>query len=40
LLLGMLATMAVGVFIFHENLNLMQIVGVVLAFAALILLNF
>lgn len=39
LLLGMVATIIVGVFVFHEKVATVQIVGIFLAFIALILLN-
>jgi len=39
LLLGVLATIIIGVFVFHEHLNRYQIIGVVLALLAMILIN-
>lgn len=39
LLLGVIATILIGVFVFHEHLNIYQIVGVVLALLAMILIN-
>ena len=40
LLLSMVATLAIGVGVFHEKLNSLQAVGVVLAVVALVLLNY
>jgi drug/metabolite transporter (DMT)-like permease len=39
LLLAMVATIGIGFFVFHEHLNGYQIAGVILAFAALVLLS-
>ncbi len=39
LLLATLATISIGIFIFHEQLNYFQIVGIILAAIAMILLN-
>jgi len=39
LLLGVIATVLIGVFIFHEHLNNYQIIGIVLAILAMILIN-
>ncbi|HYM75862.1 MAG TPA: hypothetical protein VE377_07775 [Candidatus Dormibacteraeota bacterium] len=40
LLLSMMATLGIGCGIFHEKLNSVQIVGIVLASVALVLLNY
>lgn len=39
LLLAMVATIGIGVLMFHEKLNGLQVIGITLAFLALILLN-
>jgi multidrug transporter EmrE-like cation transporter len=39
LLLGLLATVSIGILVFHESLNYYQIAGVVLAVIAVILIN-
>ena len=40
LLLSMIATVGIGLVVFHEKLNSLQVAGVVLAAIALILLNY
>ena len=40
LLLSMIATLGIGLGVFHEKLNSLQIAGVVLAAVALVLLNY
>lgn len=39
LLLAILATIGIGILVFHERINILQTFGIILAIAALILLN-
>jgi drug/metabolite transporter (DMT)-like permease len=40
LLLSMMATLGIGLLVFHERLNILQIVGIVLAIFSMFLLNY